>query len=86
MHKDCHDYIGELNDYIDGEIDPELCEEIKAHLGQCANCRLMVDTMRQTVKLVRDGVPQEMPASLQSSLNKLLKSHWDKKFGDKKQP
>lgn len=81
MAKKCHDYISGLNDYLDGEIDPELCEEIEKHIGQCENCRIMVDTLKQTVTLCREGQPERLPEKLESKLNNMLKERWEKKFG-----
>ncbi len=81
MGKKCLDYISELNDYLDGEIDSSLCAEIDAHIGQCENCRIMVDTMRQTVKLCREGKEEKLPPSLENRLNNMLKERWNKKFG-----
>ena len=81
MAKKCEEYISGLADYIDGEIDPELCEEIERHIGQCENCRIMDDTMRHTVTLCREGKPEKLPPSLESKLNNLLREAWDKKFG-----
>jgi anti-sigma factor RsiW len=77
----CPDYINDLNDYLDGGVSPELCAEIEAHLGQCANCRIMVDTLRQTVTLCREGRPEPLPEALESKLNDLLRQRWQKKFG-----
>ncbi len=81
MGKKCLDYINELNDYLDGEIDSSLCAEIEAHIGECNNCRIMVDTMKQTVKLCREGKEEKLPASLENKLNNMLKERWNKKFG-----
>ena len=83
MAKKCEEYIGGLADYIDGDVDPSLCEEIERHIGQCKNCRIMVDTMRQTVQLCREGKPEPLPEALEQRLNSLLKARWDKKFGTK---
>ena len=83
MGKSCHEMINNLNDFVDGTADPELCEEIQKHVGECKNCRLMVDTMQQTVKLCCDGKEQKLPAPLETKLNSLLKARWDKKFGKK---
>ena len=80
MAKKCHDYISNLNDFLDGEIDPALCEEIEKHIGQCENCRIMIDSMRQTVKLCREGREESLPKELESKLNNILKNRWDKKF------
>jgi predicted anti-sigma-YlaC factor YlaD len=81
MERKCPDYINDLNDYLDGAIDPVLCQEIEAHIGQCQNCRIMVDTMRQTVKLCREGKTEELPSALAGKLNNLLRERWEKKFG-----
>ena len=52
MAKKCKDYVSELNDYLDGELAPELCQEIEKHVGSCENCRVMINSMKQTVELV----------------------------------
>ncbi|MBU0984139.1 MAG: zf-HC2 domain-containing protein [candidate division Zixibacteria bacterium] len=85
MGKKCPEYVSELNDYLDGTLDEGLCSEIEKHLGTCANCRIMVDTMRMTVTLCRDGKPEPMPDALSARLNGLLKTRWEQKFG-KPQP
>jgi len=77
----CPDYIKVLNDYLDGGVSPELCAEIEAHLGECPNCRIMVDTLRQTVTLCREGREEALPPALEDKLKGLLKQHWDQKFG-----
>ncbi|MBU8934343.1 MAG: zf-HC2 domain-containing protein [candidate division Zixibacteria bacterium] len=79
----CPEYISNLNDYLDGGVSPELCAEIQAHLGECRNCRIMVDTLKQTVKLCRDGVEEQLPQALEEKLTGLLRKHWEKKFGRK---
>jgi predicted anti-sigma-YlaC factor YlaD len=81
MGKKCAEYIGELSDYLDGEVSPELCEEIEKHIGQCENCRIMVDTLKQTVTLCREGRREKLPAELEGKLNNMLRDKWRKKFG-----
>jgi len=81
MPRKCHDYISGLNDYLDGDMSADLCEEIEKHLGECENCRIMVDTLKQTVVLCREGKPEKLPESLDKKLNNLLKERWIKKFG-----
>ena len=81
MAKKCPDYIQNLSDYIDGGVDPELCAEIESHIGKCENCRIMVDSLKQTVKLCRDGKEELLPATLDEKLSGLLKERWQKKFG-----
>lgn len=83
MPENCPEYVNELNDYLDGTLDSSLCAEIEKHLGKCENCRIMVDTLKQTVKLCRGGKEEPLPPVLESRLNNLLKAKWDKKFGKK---
>ena len=33
-----------LGDYLDGELDEQLCQEMESHLGDCQPCRAVVDT------------------------------------------
>jgi predicted anti-sigma-YlaC factor YlaD len=81
MANKCEDYLSGLADYIDGTIDPELCAEIEKHIGKCNNCRIMVDTFKQTVKLCREGKPEPLPPILEEKLMDLLRAKWDQKFG-----
>jgi len=80
MAENCSDYINNLNDYLDGEISPELCKEIEEHIGQCNNCRVMVDTLKQTVSLCREGKREPFPKALEDKLTNLLREKWNKKF------
>jgi len=79
----CSKYIQNIADYIDGEIDESLCADIEKHLKECNNCRLMVDSLKQTVVLCRDGKKEKLPPELENRLNNVLKSRWQKKFGKK---
>lgn len=69
FHKLCDD----LSDDINGE----LCDEVKEHLKECPECRVYVDTLRQTVYLYRGesqikqeaGVPKDVSDRLFKVLN-----------------
>jgi len=78
--KKCDQYIQGIADYIDGEADAALCAELEAHLKGCQNCRIMVDTLRQTVVLCRDGKREKLPEKIQAKLKDKLKEKWQKKF------
>ncbi len=79
--RECNKHIQEIADYIDGELDAKLCDDIEDHLKDCKNCRLMVDTLKQTVILCKDGKKEELPESISSKLNEAIKKRWEKKFG-----
>lgn len=50
-HKNCRQLLSSLSDYVDGDLDDELCAEIERHAGSCENCRIVIDTLRRTVQL-----------------------------------
>jgi len=77
----CDDLISNLSDYIDGELDAETCDALEKHLAGCNNCRLMVDSMKMTVRLCRDGVCEELPPTLKDKLEKKMAERWKKQFG-----
>ncbi len=76
----CREYIKDLSDYLDGDIDSGLCAEIESHIGECENCRIMIDSLKQTVILCREGKPEPLPEALEKRLKDKLKERWDKKF------
>ena len=65
----CEKLLGSLSDYIDGELQAELCSLIERHLQQCDNCRIVVNTLRKTVELYRQtSGPAELPGSVRERL------------------
>jgi len=60
IHGDCANLLGSLSEYIDGSLNPELCQEIEKHLAGCENCRVVLNTTRRTIDLVQS--PAERPA------------------------
>ncbi len=76
MHDEttCRRLLGSLSEYIDGELNECLCEEIEKHLAECENCQIVVDTMRKTIDLVQiccepETVPDEVRKRLYKRLN-----------------
>jgi anti-sigma factor RsiW len=66
--KHCKDILQDLSLYIDQEASAMLCEEIERHLAHCADCRVVVNTLRQTVSLYRALPQPEMPGHLRERL------------------
>ena len=50
-HEGCHELLPELSAYLDGEAAADLCARIDAHLAECEDCRVVVDTLTRTVRL-----------------------------------
>ena len=73
-HDNCSEYIKQISDYIDGELPPEVCATLEAHLHDCVNCRIVVDTMRKTIELYHMtseevALPENVHARLFARLN-----------------
>ena len=70
---DCKELLGELCDYVDGELEASLCAELEAHLAECHDCRVLVDTLRRTIVLYRTQSQPAMPEEVKSRLYRVLK-------------
>ena len=65
----CQQLLSSLSDYIDGELQAELCAEIEAHLKDCDNCRIVVNTLRKTVELYGQAAePSDLPEGVRERL------------------
>lgn len=68
----CGEMLEMLSDYIDGELEARLCAEIEAHMRECPDCQVMVDTLRKTVVLYRIHGHAEMPPGVRTRLYAVL--------------
>jgi predicted anti-sigma-YlaC factor YlaD len=66
----CKQLLGSLSEYIDSELQAELCAEIEEHLIDCDNCRIVVNTLRKTVEIYeKTGSDQiEIPQTVRERL------------------
>ncbi len=64
----CRDMLGNLSDYIDGDLEAELCAEIEQHLAGCNNCRIVVDTLKRTVTLYHEHGHEPLPEDVKARL------------------
>ncbi len=73
MHeKGCQHLLADLTLYLDGEASAAVCAEIERHMRECENCRVVVDTMNQTLHLVHTLPQPDMPEDLRERLYKSL--------------
>ncbi|MBI4466947.1 MAG: zf-HC2 domain-containing protein [Acidobacteria bacterium] len=64
--------IRQLCDYLDGELDPALAEELEKHLEHCEDCHLVVDTTRKTIEIYCNTEPLPLPADVRGRLERAL--------------
>ena len=65
---DCRALLSALSDYVDGSAPESICRQIERHLDDCPNCRVVVDTLGQTVKLYHELPQPDLPATLRERL------------------
>lgn len=75
---DCKKMLRELNLYIDGELETDLCQQLEAHLKGCDRCRIVLDTTRKTIEFYRDQTPVDLPTDVRDRLHASLSARWRK--------
>lgn len=73
-HENCRDYLKQISDYVDGELSSGVCASLEAHLQDCENCRIVVNTLRKTIDLyhvtaINDELPDRVRARLFARLH-----------------
>lgn len=68
----CKDIVKELADYLDEDLDASLRQSIEQHLDNCKDCRLVVDTTKQTIQIYCNSEPAPLSAETRSRLHDAL--------------
>ncbi len=69
----CKGVILEISNYVDGELDLSVKQELERHLGECVDCKMVVDQTKLTVEVFCDSMPVELPADVKSRLHEALR-------------
>lgn len=54
----CRQLFAALSDYLDGIVEPELCEELEQHLHGCTPCEAFLADLKKTVERCRHFDPR----------------------------
>jgi anti-sigma factor RsiW len=68
----CTDFLSQLTDYFDGQISPELLEEVRAHLAGCKHCEVVLNTTRRTIEVYRDNEIYDISDDLREKLHSAI--------------
>ncbi len=72
----CEELLKLLNEYVDGTVDPAICAEFEQHMAGCNPCQVVVDNIRKTITLYKDGQACEMPIAFRERLHTALQARW----------
>jgi anti-sigma factor RsiW len=73
----CEELLKMLNEYVDGTVDPGVCEQFEKHLAGCNPCQVVVDNIRQTITLYKDGQPCSLPVKFRRRLHDTLRERFE---------
>ena len=71
----CKEFLQELSDYLDENIDAEVKARLEEHIALCPNCWVVCDTTKRTIKIYKGFEPYSVPADVESRLFTLLSAY-----------
>jgi RNA polymerase sigma-70 factor (ECF subfamily) len=74
----CDQLLAALSEYVDGTLEPGICEELQRHLDGCNPCQVVVDNIRKTITVYKHGQAIELPAAFRDRLHAALRERWKK--------
>ncbi len=74
----CYHVWQEISNYLEGEINPELCRRMEEHFKGCEHCAAVLDGTKNVLRLVGDGWTFELPTGFSERLKRKL----EKEIGD----
>ena len=64
----CKQFLQELTDYLEENVDPEVRERLEKHISECPNCYVICDTTKKTIRIYKGMDPHPIPADVESRL------------------
>lgn len=83
--KSCRDFDSVVTPYVDGEVTPEQCAAIEAHLSACPSCRRRADAeagARAVVRRCRGSLREPAPPALHAACRKIALEAPDDRSAD----
>ena len=69
----CRNIVRELSNYLDEALDSTLQASIEKHLEHCEDCKVVVDTTKQTIQIYCNSEPAPLPEDTRQRLRDALK-------------
>lgn len=76
----CEELLEALNEYVDGTLDLQVCEKFADHIADCNPCQIVIDNIRKSISLYKNGEPFPLPQEFQNTLRDNLRKRWKQKF------
>lgn len=69
----CKEMLDKLSDYIDGELDPQMCKDLERHMQDCNPCLFFIDSLKKTITLYKYASNEPLPKEVHLRLHDYLK-------------
>jgi hypothetical protein len=69
----CDGVVRRVSNYIDGDLEVSVLEEIELHMKTCLECTILVQQTRLTVTWYRDSDLVDFPQEVQVRLHETLR-------------
>lgn len=74
----CKDFLRELSDFLDENVDPTVRRDLERHISECPNCWVICDTTKKTIQVYKGMDPEPLPASVHDRLVQILQKQCHK--------
>jgi anti-sigma factor (TIGR02949 family) len=64
----CKEFLQEISDFLDENVDEELRRKLEAHISQCPNCFVILDTTKKTIQVFKGVDAQPIPPDVHHRL------------------
>lgn len=78
---ECRQIFAMLSEYLDGELPPEMCDQIESHIHGCSPCVEFVKSLETTIRYCRRMALEHQTAPLPENLKAELLASYRKSCG-----
>ena len=75
----CKQFLQELSDYLDENVDAEIRAKLEQHITECPNCWVVCDTTKKTIRIYKGmethPISPEIESRLLAALEKKMAAH-----------
>jgi anti-sigma factor (TIGR02949 family) len=64
----CKDFLRELSEFLDENLDAEVRAKLERHITECPNCWVIADTTRKTIQIYKGMDPYPVPKDVEERL------------------
>lgn len=70
----CTEFLAQLDDLIDDEVNVTLRADLEQHLRECEHCEITLNTTRTTIRIYRSHEIYVLPDDIRERLEKAIMS------------